>query len=79
MHHFFEKVPLLIQLGTRFTKTQGQIKEKLAILRLVKSHAENNGWRFESMTRQETLQQLNLLIRFCERAKAKGLNLWVWA
>ena len=63
----------------RFTKSDGQIEQKLAILRFVKSHAENDGWRFEGMTRQETLQQLDLLIEFCERANAKGLNLWVWA
>jgi hypothetical protein len=63
----------------RFTKSDGQIEEKLAILRLVRSHAENDGWRFENMTRQQTLQQLDLLIRFCERASTKGLNIWVWA
>ena len=62
-----------------FTEKQGQIEQKLAILRLVKSHAENDGWRFESMTRQQTLQQLDLLIEFCERAKAKELNVRAWA
>jgi len=62
-----------------FTKKEGQIEEKMAILKMVKSHAENEGWRFGGMTRMETLQQLDLLIRFCERAKAKGLNIWVWA
>jgi len=62
-----------------FTKREGQIEEKLAVLRMVKSYAEKDGWRFGGMTRLETLQKLDLLIRFCERAKAKGLNLWVWA
>jgi hypothetical protein len=63
----------------RFTKDQGHIEEKLAILRMVKSHVENEGWRFEGMTKAETHRQLDLLIEFCERAKAKGLNVWVWA
>ena len=63
----------------RFTKHEGHIEEKLAILKMVKANAENDGWRFGGMPRLETLQQLDLLIRFCERAKAKGLNLWVWA
>jgi hypothetical protein len=62
-----------------FTNQEGQIEEKLAILKMVKANAENDGWRFGGMTRHDTLQQLDLLIRFCERAKAKGLNLWVWA
>jgi hypothetical protein len=65
--------------AARFTKSDGRIEQKLDILRLVKSHAENEGWRFEGMTRQVTLQQLDLLIQFCERAKAKGLNVSVWA
>jgi hypothetical protein len=62
-----------------FTEKQGQIEQKLAILRLVTSHAENNGWRFEGMSKAETNRQLGLLIEFCERANGKGLNLWVWA
>jgi len=63
----------------RFTESQGQIEQKLAILRMVKSYAANDGWSFEGMTRQQTLWQLDLLIEFCERASAKGLNIWVWA
>ena len=62
-----------------FTKKEGQIEEKMAILQMVKFHAENDGWRFGGMTRMETLQQLDLLIRFCERTKSKGLSIWVWA
>jgi hypothetical protein len=63
----------------RFTESQGQIEQKLAILRMVKSYAANDGWSFEGMTRQQTLWQLDLLIEFCEQAIAKRLNLWVWA
>ena len=62
-----------------FTKKEGRIDEKVAILKMVKSQAKNDGWRFGGMTRMETFQQIDLLIRFCERAKAKGLNIWVWA
>ena len=65
--------------AARFSKSQGQIEQKLAILRLVKSHAENDGWRFGGMTKAETHRQLDLLIEFCERANVKGLNVSVWA
>jgi hypothetical protein len=58
-----------------FTNKEVHIEEKLAILKMVKSHAENDGWRFRGMTRLETLQQLDLLIRFCERAKANKARL----
>jgi hypothetical protein len=63
----------------RFTKKGGQIDEKLAILNMVKAHVEKEAWRFSGMTEEETLEQIDLLIAFCERAKAKSLNLRVWA
>lgn len=64
---------------TGFTEKHGQIEQKLAVLRLAKSHAEKGGWRFESMSKAETLRQLDVLIEFCERAKARRLEVWVWA
>jgi hypothetical protein len=63
----------------RFTKNGGQIDEKLAILNMIKTHAEKEGWRLSGLIRKETLIQLNLLIEFCKRDKAKGLNIRAWS
>jgi len=37
-----------------FTKKEGRIEEKLAILQMVESLAKKDGWRFGRMTRLET-------------------------
>jgi hypothetical protein len=63
----------------RFTKKGGNLDEKLAILNMIKAHIEKEAWRFSGMTKHETLEQLDLLLGFCMKAKAKGLDIRVWA
>ena len=63
----------------RFTKQDGDVEFKLRILKLIRSHARNNGWRIDGFSRKETLEQLDSLIEFCKRAEAKGLSVYAWA
>jgi len=62
-----------------FTKSDVvEFDTKLDILRLVKSHAENEGWRFEGMTRQVDFAAIGPAHQFCERCKGKGSMCQVW-
>jgi len=63
----------------RFTKKESDAAFKLGILKQIKMHAEKDGWKLKRLSKRETLEQLNLLIEFCKRAKAKGLDIRVWA
>jgi hypothetical protein len=63
----------------RFTKTGGRADDKLSVLDQIKSHIESKLWTITGLTREETLEHLNLLIEFCKRADAKGLEIWAWA
>ena len=62
-----------------FTKTESGPASKLRVLKQIKKHAENDGWKFKHFSKKETLEQLNLLIEFCRRAESKGLDIRVWA
>ena len=62
-----------------FTKHNGNTFEKLGILNKIRSYAQNSLWSFNGFTREETLEHLDLLIDFCNRAKAKGLEILAWA
>ncbi len=63
----------------RFTKNESDAAIKLGILKQIKIHAEKDGWKLTRFSKRETLEQLNLLIEFCKRANAKGLDIRVWA
>jgi len=63
----------------RFTKIESNASFKLRILKQIKSHAENRGWRIEGFTQEETLKHVDILIEFCKRAESKGLKVWAWA
>ena len=62
-----------------FTQTESGPALKLRVLKQIKKHAERNGWKLRRFTKKETFEQLHLLMEFCKRAEAKGLNIRVWA
>jgi len=51
----------------------------LEILEQIKSRVEKDDWKFERISKTETLNHLNMLIDFCRRTKAKNLDIRVWA
>ena len=63
----------------RFTKTDGHTGFKIRLLKNIRLHAENTGWRITSCDRRETLAHLDRLVEFCTKAEAKGLEIAVWA
>ena len=63
----------------RFTKHESTATIKLGILEQVKSYVRKSDWKIEGLTREETLEHLDLLIEFCKNAEAKGLKIWAWA
>ena len=63
----------------RFTKLESSASIKLAILKQVKLHAKNTGWRIDGLGLEETLEHLEFLIEFCRRAETKDLWVTAWA
>ena len=61
----------------RFTKKAAKLDEKLTILNVMRAHIEKEAWSFSGMTKHESLEQIDLLIGFC--MKAKGLDIRAWA
>ena len=62
----------------RFTKEDSKAQEKREILERLKTHVDENGWRIDGFSREETLEHLATLIEFCRRAESKGLDIRVW-
>jgi hypothetical protein len=62
-----------------FTKHESSATVKLGILEQIKSYVRNADWKIGGLTRQETLEHLDLLIEFCKNAEVKGLKIWAWA
>jgi hypothetical protein len=68
----------LLGIG-RFTKAAESAAFKLRVLKQIKTYAQSSGWSISGLTLGETLKHLDTLIEFCQRAKRKGLDIWVWA
>ena len=62
-----------------FTKHKSDASEKLYVLRKIRSYAQNTLWSIEGLAREQTLDHIDMLIEYCERAKAKGLEISPWA
>ena len=63
----------------RFTKKQAGPSEKLAILEKIKAYTQEDGWSLPGFSQEETLERLEKLIKFCERAEKKELAIHSWA
>ena len=62
-----------------FTKKQAGPSEKLAILEKIKAYTQEAGWSLPGFSQEETLERLEKLIKFCERAEKKELAIHSWA
>jgi hypothetical protein len=62
-----------------FTKENSSPSMKLKILEEIKEYAERNAWSLSGFSPQETMEHLDLLIEFCERAEKKELAIHSWA
>jgi len=62
----------------RFTKQDGNPPSKKKILEQIRAYTNQNGWNISGQSHQQTITRLNMLIEYCKRVEAKGLNIWVW-
>ena len=62
-----------------FTKQDSTPSVKKGILKQIKEHAKRTGWSLKGYSTTETIDRLDTLIEFCNRAEEKGLDIWAWA
>jgi hypothetical protein len=63
----------------RFTKQESSPSIKLEILQKIKAYTQEDGWSLPGFSQEETLERLEKLIKFCERAEKKELAIHSWA
>ena len=61
----------------KFTKEDSNPALKRNILEKIKAYAKENDWTISCLSQRKTLEHINNLIKFCKRAQAKGLEIWV--
>ena len=61
-----------------FTKQEGSHSSKREILEKIRTYAKLNRWNISGLSQKQTITRLDMLIEYCKRAEAKGLNIWVW-
>ena len=62
----------------RFTKKDGNPSSKREILEKIRTYAKLNGWNIIGLSQKQTITRLDMLIEYCKRVEAKGLNIWLW-
>jgi hypothetical protein len=62
----------------RFTKQDGSPSSKREILERIRAYTNQNGWIISGLSQKQTITRLDMLIEYCKKAEAKGLNIWVW-
>jgi hypothetical protein len=62
-----------------YTKHKSDASEKFYVLRKIRSYALNTLWSIEGVVREQTLNHIEMLIEYCERANVKGLEICPWS
>jgi hypothetical protein len=62
----------------RFRKQDGSVSSKREILEQIKAYSKLNGWNISGLSQKQTITRLDMLIEYCKRVEAKGLNIWLW-
>jgi len=61
----------------RFTKQESSPSLKRDVLEKIRAYAMQNGWNISGLSHRQTITRLDMLIEYCKKAEAKGLNIWV--
>jgi len=62
----------------RFTKQDGNPSSKRKILEQIRAYAKLKKLNISGLSQKQTITRLDMLIEYCKRVEAKGLNIWVW-
>lgn len=61
----------------RFTQHNSSPSQKREVLEKIRVFAKENKWGITGLTQRQTISRLDMLIEYCKKAEAKGLDLWV--
>jgi len=62
----------------RFTKQDSSPSSKREVLKKIRAYTNQNRWNISGQSQKQTITRLDMLIEYCKKAEAKGLNIWVW-
>ena len=61
----------------RLTQQDGSPSLKREVLEKIRAYAEQNECDISGLSHKQTMTRLDMLIEYCKKAEAKGLNIWV--